>query len=102
MLKHVVMWKLKDRAAGLEKPALALEFKRRLEALVGLVPEIRAFEVGLNVVAGETQRDVVLVSAFDDPAGLEAYVKHPAHQAVVAFVKEVTEERRAVDYEAGA
>lgn len=98
MLKHVVMWKLKETALGMDKAALGLELKKRLEALVGQVPSIRAFEVGLNVVPGDTARDVVLVSAFDDLDGLKAYAEHPAHLAVVEFVKQVVDERRASDY----
>ncbi len=98
MLHHVVMWKLKEEALGKPKAALGLELKQRLEALVGQVPQIRSFQVGLNVVPGDTARDVVLVSSFDDLAGLDAYVQHPLHQEVVAFVKQVIEERRAVDY----
>ena len=98
MLKHIVMWRLKDEALGMGKAALAQELKARLEALVGRVPSIRAFEVGVNVVAADTAADVVLVSAFDDLAGLQAYVEHPVHQEVVAFVKQVAAERRAVDY----
>lgn len=100
MLQHIVMWKLKDEALGLDKKALGLELKRRLEALVGQVPQIRSFQVGLNVVAADTASDVVLVSSFDDLAGLDGYVKHPKHQEVVDFVKQVVAERRAVDYEA--
>lgn len=99
MLHHIVMWKLKDQALGLDKVGLAQELKKRLEALVGPVPEIRAFQVGLNVVPGDTARDVVLVSAFDDLAALERYAKHPRHLEVVEFVKQVVEERRAVDFE---
>lgn len=100
MLKHVVMWQLKDSALGMEKPALAAEMKKRLEGLVGKVPSIRSFEVGLNVVQSDGCRDIVLVSSFDDEAGLQAYVVHPDHQEVVAFVKQVVQERRAVDYTA--
>lgn len=98
MLKHVVMWKLKEEALGMDRAALGAAMKQRLEALVGQVPSIRSLEVGLNVVPGDTARDVVLVSRFDDLAGLQAYVDHPAHQAVLGFVKQAVEERRAVDY----
>jgi hypothetical protein len=66
---------------------------------VGVVPEIRSFSVGINVVAGDTAADVVLVSSFDDLGALDRYVKHPEHQEVVAFVKQVIIERRAVDFE---
>ena len=102
MLKHIVMWKLKDQALGKDRAALALEMKARLEALRDSVPGVRALEVGLNVIDGETQRDVVLVSAFDDQAGLKAYAEHPRHLEVVEFVKQAAEERRAVDYEVPA
>lgn len=91
MLKHIVIWNLKD-------PAQAPELKRRLEALVGVVPSIRAFEVGVNIVPGETAGDLVLVSEFDDPAGLKAYAEHPEHLKVVDFVKQVVSHRRAADY----
>ena len=99
MLTHVVMWKLKESALGMDKAALAQELKKRLMGLVGVVPEIRDFSVGLNVLPAETASDVVLVSGFDDLAALERYVKHPQHQEVVSFVKQVITERRAVDFE---
>lgn len=91
MLKHIVIWNLKD-------PAQGPELKRRLEALVGVVPSIRAFEVGMNIVPSETAGDIVLVSTFDDPAGLKAYAEHPEHLKVVDFVKQVVSHRRAADY----
>jgi hypothetical protein len=97
MLQHVVMWKLKEEALGMDRPALAQELKKRLEALVGQVPEIRGFQVGLNILPGDTAHDVVLVSSFEDLAALERYVRHPVHQTVVDFVKQVVAERRAVD-----
>jgi len=93
------MWKLKEEALGMNKPALATELKKRLEALPGLVPGILAFEVGLNVLESETSRDVVLLSAFDSLDALQAYSVHPKHQEVVAFVKQVVEERRAIDFQ---
>lgn len=102
MIRHVVMWKLKDEALGLAKPALQAELMRRLEALVGRVPSIVTFEVGLNVVPGDTASEVCLVSTFADLAGLQAYIEHPAHQEVVAFVKQVVSDRRAADYEVQA
>ena len=98
MLRHIVMWKLKD---GQDKAAVGLELKRRLETLPALIPEIKAFQVGLNIVASDTARDVVLESSFDDLAAMDRYVKHPAHQEVAAYIKQVVDERRAVDYETG-
>src|SRR5208282_3507788 len=99
MVKHVVMWRLKQEALGLNQSELGAELKARLEALVGKVPEIRSFEVGLNTAQSETASHVVLVSGFDDMAALERYARHPDHQKVVEFVKEIVAERRVVDFE---
>jgi hypothetical protein len=98
MIRHVVMWRLKDEALGMRRPELAAELKKRLESLIGKVPNILTFEVGLNEVPADTASDVCLVSTFEDLAGLKAYVDHPEHQKVVAFVKEVVAERRANDF----
>jgi len=100
MIKHIVMWRLKESAGGRSRDENALEIKKRLEALRDAVPGIRELEVGLNVKEAEAAADLVLVTAFDDAAALEAYQRHPAHQEVVAFVRTVVSERRVVDYEA--
>lgn len=102
MIRHVVMWKLKDEALGMDKAALQTELMRRLEALVGRVPSIVTFEVGLNVVPGDTASEVCLVSTFADLAGLRDYIEHPVHQALVTFIKQVVCDRRAADYEVQA
>ncbi len=98
MLHHIVMWRLKEEALGHKKAYLALEMKGRLDALVPDIPEIRSFQVGLNSLPSDRSCDLVLVSTFDDQAALERYVRHPEHQKVVEFVKQVIVESRAVDY----
>jgi hypothetical protein len=99
MLIHVVIWRLKDEALGADKATNAARLKREIEALVGVVPEIRKLEVGLNEAVSDQAGDVVLYSAFDDWDGLDRYQQHPAHQAVVGLVREIVSERRVVDYE---
>lgn len=102
MLRHVVMWRVKESALGLDRPSLIAEFRRRLEALPALIPAIRGFEVGVNQIPAETASDLALVSSFDDLAGLQAYLDHPAHQELVAFVRQVVSDRRVADYEVRA
>lgn len=48
MLKHIVMWKLKEFAEGKTKAENALIMKESLERLVGIVPEIISLQVGIN------------------------------------------------------
>ncbi len=99
MIRHIVMWKLKPEALGKPRAALATELKARLDALSAKIPQISRLEVGLNFSTRDVARDVVLDSDFTDRAALEAYATHPAHLEVVAFVKEIAEETRVVDYE---
>lgn len=93
------MWCLKEKAGGAAKAENARAMKARLESLPEVIPEIRRLEVGLNVKDSERAADVVLYSEFDSPEALAAYIGHPAHQEVVAFVREIAGETRAVDYE---
>jgi quinol monooxygenase YgiN len=99
LIKHIVMWKLKDAAEGRDRPGNAAEMKRVLEALKGIVPGILELEVGTQFEANEAAYDVVLYSVFKDKAGLEVYMKHPEHLKVVEFVRKVVSDRKVVDYE---
>ncbi len=99
MLKHIVMWKLKEEAEGQLKKANAGELKIRLEALKEKIPEIQELEVGLQMEPSEAAYDVVLVSIFQNQEGLGNYQKHPEHQKVVEFVKKIIMDRKVVDYE---
>ncbi|MDB5745311.1 MAG: stress responsive protein [Massilia sp.] len=100
MIKHIVMWKLKEQAEGADRLANAREMKRRLDECAHLVPGILAFEVSLAQPGLEATCDVVLYSAFENKAALEAYAAHPTHQALMPFFKAVREGRECMDYEA--
>lgn len=100
MIKHVIMWKLKDEAMGRTKLENAKIIKEKLEALVGVIDEIKALEVGININDGdEVVYDACLISEFDDLDALNRYKVHPEHQKVSGFVKEVRVARTSVDYE---
>lgn len=99
MIKHIVFFRLKDQAHGNSKAVNAQLFKEKLEALRGIVPGLRRLEVGIDFSATEMSADVALYSEFDSRAALEAYIVHPAHQAVLPFLAEARHERRVCDYE---
>ena len=100
MIKHIVMWKLKDEAEGADRAANAREMKRRLDECAQIVPGMLAFEVSLAQPGLEATYDVVLYSEFADKAALAAYAAHPTHQALVPFIGAVREARQCMDYEA--
>lgn len=95
MIVHIVMFKFKpeNREANVETA------KTMLEALVGKVPSLNSMEVGIDFSRSERAFDLSLYSTFDTKEGLSEYAVHPAHLEVVAFIKEVTEASRVVDYE---
>ncbi|MDO9631311.1 MAG: Dabb family protein [Humidesulfovibrio sp.] len=99
MIKHIVMWTLKDEAEGAGKAANAKKMKELLSGLRTLIPVLRELEVGIDVFAATPACDVVLYTAFDTRADLDAYQVHPEHLRVVAFVKQVVASRSVVDYE---
>ena len=99
MLKHIVMWRFVEGAGGKSRVEHAQYMKEHLEALVGVVPEIRSMEVGVNNNPSSSAYDAVLVSLFDDKDALDRYKVHPAHKAVAAYCKEVHELRADVDFE---
>jgi len=99
MIKHIVMWKLKEQALGVSKKENREELKNRLENLKNYIPEIIELEIGFSNAPNETVSDVVLYSRFNHFQDLEKYQKHPEHLKVVEFVKSIIEERRVVDYE---
>ena len=99
MLKHVVMWRFVEGAEGKSRSEHAQWMKEHLEALVGVVPEIRALEVGIDCNRGTAAYDAVLISLFDDAESLKRYKNHPAHQAISTHCKQVRESRTVVDFE---
>jgi quinol monooxygenase YgiN len=97
-LRHVVSWKLADR----DPAALDRDAARAAEALgtlPALVPGIRSFQVGRDVVRSARSHDLVLIADFDDRAALDAYDAHPEHQRVAALVRGLVASAASVDFE---
>ncbi|HML95173.1 MAG TPA: Dabb family protein [Thermodesulfobacteriota bacterium] len=99
MIKHIVMWRLKDFAAGASREENAKKLKESLEDLKDRVEDIKALEVGINFNSSPAAFDVVLYSEFEDRRGLDAYQNHPEHLKIVDFVGEIRTDRAVVDYE---
>ena len=99
MIKHIVMWKLKDFAEGADKAANAVKMKQKLDACANIVPGTLKFEVALAQPGLEATYDVVLYSEFDSKAALDAYADHPTHVAVKPFIGAVRSERQCMDYD---
>lgn len=100
MIKHIVMWKLKELAEGNTKLENAGIMKELLEGLPSKIEELDSAEVGINILEGDDEAicDVVLTTECKNQEALKVYAVHPEHQNVVQFIKKVVRERRVVDY----
>jgi quinol monooxygenase YgiN len=99
MIKHIVLWKLKDQAEGGDRLANAAKMKSMLDACANLVPGILKFEVALAQPGLEATYDIILYSEFADKAALDAYQEHPQHVALKPFFGAVRDARQCMDYE---
>jgi hypothetical protein len=99
MIKHIVLWKLKDFAEGATKEQNALKVKLMLEDMRGKIPGMLKLEVGLNFEKSSDAADISLYSEFESREALDAYQAHPAHMPAKKFIPLVRSERRVTDYE---
>jgi len=93
VLTHVVMFKLRDRSAD-----HVAHCKQLLDGLPPLIPEIKRFDVGVNVVESPRAYDLVLVSEFDDEHALQRYQVHSRHAEVQAYLRDNADAVAVVDY----
>ena len=98
MVKHVILWKLKNEVA--DRAAVKRGIKEGLEGLKGKIPGLVDIAVRIDALAS-SNADVMLDTTFEDEAALKGYAVHPAHVAVAdAKVRPFTEIRLCLDYEA--
>lgn len=91
MIKHIVMWTLKNAAD-------APHFKAQLDSCRQLVPGMLAFEVTIRTAGHEANCDVVLYSVFANNAALAAYQNHPHHQQISHALGALRDTRTVLDY----
>src|SRR5688572_27269185 len=78
MIRHVAVFRWSEGTTADQIEAVATG----LDEMVPQVPTIRAYSHGPDLVLGDGRWDYAVVADFDDPAGYQAYVDHPAHQVV--------------------
>jgi hypothetical protein len=93
MITHIVLMKLKDAS-----PEVTKKIHDLLMALPAIIPQIKHYECGANVVPSDRAYDFGLVSKFDSLEDLEIYAKHPDHQEALKYIRSVIEAAVAVDY----
>ena len=86
MVKHIILWKLKDEH---NNDTVRQGIKTGLEGLMGVIPGLVEISV-----------DVMLYSVFASAEALAGYSKHPEHVKVAdTFVRPYTAVRSCIDFE---
>jgi len=99
MIKHIVMFKLKE-ANGKSEYENALEAKERFNDVVAGVPQLKAGEVVINSEkAPQDNYTISLICDFESIDDLNAYQVHPEHKKFGAFIGGIKEARACIDYE---
>ena len=96
MVKHVILWKLKEELTAEEKENVKVGIK---EGLAGNIPGLVDIKVNINGLATSTV-DVMLDTTFTDADALKAYSTNPLHVAIAdGKVRPYTAVRSCLDYE---
>ena len=99
MIRHIVMFKLKDFASDSEKTAAADELLKQLDKLPEAIDLIRRYKAGIDVRKLNWSYDIVLEMDFDKMADIDAYTIHPAHQDFIAFNKDYSIAKVCIDFQ---
>ncbi|MBR6452554.1 MAG: Dabb family protein [Lachnospiraceae bacterium] len=99
MVKHVILWTLRDRYSGAEIEEIKKGIKKGLEGLKGQIPGLLDIKVITKPLVS-SNCDVMLDASFENEAALNAYSIHPAHVTVAnEQVRPFTASRICMDYE---
>lgn len=99
MVKHIILWQLKDELTEEEKVNVRAGIKEGLESLAGKIPGLVEIKVQIEYLA-TSNADVMLDSTFEDEAALKGYAVHPEHVKVAdEKVRPYTKSRVCMDYE---
>lgn len=99
MVKHLILWKLKDELTTEDKQKVKEEIKTGLEGLQGKIPGLVEIKVQIEGLAS-SNADLMLDSTFTDEDALKGYSVHPAHVEVAdTKVRPYTQIRLCLDFE---
>jgi hypothetical protein len=102
VITHVVLLRPRADLSAAERAGLTEALRSAIET----IPSIRRARIGRRVTFGRgyeqlmrTDYEFAALLDFDDLAGLQAYLDHPAHEALATRFFEVLEEALTYDFE---
>ncbi|MBQ9911374.1 MAG: Dabb family protein [Lachnospiraceae bacterium] len=100
MVRHIILWKLKEEIQGEELEKVKNGIQEHLEGLNGVIPGLLWIMVRRTGLPSSKNADLMLDSAFESEEALKGYAVHPAHVEVAnTYVRPYTAYRSCFDYE---
>ncbi len=95
MVKHIILWNLKDEYNNDE---VKKGIKDNIEALLGVVPGLLEIQVQIEKLP-TSNADVMLYSVLESEDALKNYAVHPEHVKVAdTYVRPYTKSRACMDF----
>ena len=99
MVKHIILWQLKDEYSDAEKADIKADIKAGLDGSGRSDPGLVEVHVNINGLPS-SNADLMLDTTFASAEALKGYSKHPAHVAVAdSKVRPYYKSRVCLDYE---
>ena len=99
MVKHIILWQLKDELTDAEKATIKAEAKAGLESLAGKIPGLVDIKVNINALP-TSNADMMLDTTLESVEALKGYATHPEHVAVAnSKVRPYYKNRVCLDFE---
>lgn len=99
MVKHIILWTLKDSLSEEEKIQIKKSIKEGLESLKGVIPGLIDINVQIDGRLASSNADLMLDCTLESEEALKGYAVHPAHVAIAnSRVRPFTTIRSCLDY----
>ena len=99
MVKHIILWTLKNDYTKDEKIEIKKGIKEGLEGLFGKIPGLIDIKVQTEHLES-SNADLMLDSSFESEEALKGYAVHPLHVEVAdGKVRPYTAQRSCIDFE---
>lgn len=99
MVKHIILWTLKDSLSEEEKSQIKKSIKEGLESLQGVVPGLTDIKVQIDGRLASSNADLMLDCTLESEEALKGYAVHPAHVAIAnSRVRPFTAIRSCLDF----
>ncbi len=100
MVKHIILWTLKDEYNEEEKLNIKKGIKEHIEALNGKIPGLIDIKIHYEGRLASSNAEVMLDSTLESEEALKGYAIHPEHVEVAnTYVRPYTASRACLDFE---